>query len=85
MKNFETPNGCLERAAEAIKDGIDIGLYKGHLCIFQKVLAFRPSKHTNERHTIFMNITTEHTSKGLNTDEWNELNRRLWNFFKEIR
>ncbi|GAH51570.1 unnamed protein product, partial [marine sediment metagenome] len=34
-------------------------------------------------HTIFIKLGTSQVRDGLSTEEWNELNTKLWNFFKE--
>ena len=85
MKGFENPIECENRAGEAIKDAIDIGIYKGHLCFFKGLMALRPEQHTNEKHIVFMNITSDMTREGLSPAEWDELRKRMWNFFKDLR
>ncbi len=84
MKGFETPNECIERAAEAIKLGHESGILKGHLCFFGCSFAYRQNNHTTVNHAIIMNIDHKMASEGLSTDEWNQLNTNLWNFFKEL-
>lgn len=83
MHGFNTPQECLERAGEAIKIGYDKGLLKGHLCFFEGTFELRAPTHTTARHTIFARLTHDQIRNGLSTDEWNRLNARLWNFFKE--
>lgn len=85
MKGFETPIDCIERAAEAIKIGHESGILKGHLCFFNGSLTYRMHNHTDVSHAIIMKIDHKMASEGLSTDEWNELNTKMWNFFKELR
>lgn len=85
MRGFENPVECIERAAEAIKTGMDLGIYKGHLCFYNDTLAFRDSKHTKKNHPILFKVTLEMTVNGLNSDEWTLCSKQMWNFFKELR
>lgn len=84
MKGFENPTKCLERAAEAIKLGHESGILKGHLCFFEGSLAYRQNNHTPVSHAVIMKINHKMANDGLTTDEWNQLNTNLWNFFKEL-
>lgn len=73
----------LEYAANAILEAGRLGILRGHLCWWENHICVRQRNHTAKRHVIFFQLTPEHFACGLTPDEWNELKKSLWNFFKE--
>lgn len=78
-----TPETLITDVAVKIKAANEQGVLNAHICYYDGKLQVLQRQHTAHPHTVFFLLDHRHLTNSLSSQEWEVLQTRLWNFFKE--